>query len=162
MGESFCYHLALTRQSRRLPVVAQLIAKNYSFLILSMSTLPSATVSWWAGFLSTGPLGTTGSLVSRTSPRSRFSWISVFYRQTLVCMLDVSVVTVIPNFLTRQLRSIWLITAPILLLPRQVASLLTVSWNLIGKSWSTWLGLTLRKSRCLSLFGSTQCHTPPK
>ena len=49
---------------------------------------------------------------------------------------------VIPNFLVQQLRSIWLITTPILLLLRRVASLPTVLLNPIGKSWSTWLGLT--------------------
>ena len=42
------------------------------------------------------------------------------------------------------------------------ASLPTVLWNSIGKSWSTWLGLTLWKSRCLGLFGSMQCHTQPE
>ncbi len=45
MGENFCYPLALTRQSRRLPVVAQLIVKNHSFSISSMWTLASVTVS---------------------------------------------------------------------------------------------------------------------
>ena len=45
-GESFRYRLALTRQSRRLPVVGQLIVRNLSSSISFMSTLHSATVSW--------------------------------------------------------------------------------------------------------------------
>ena len=52
MGESFRYRLALTQQPQRtLPVVAQLIARNHSFLISYMLTLHLATVSWWASFV---------------------------------------------------------------------------------------------------------------
>ncbi len=66
----------------------------------------------------------------------------VFSGRTLALMLAVSAVTVTPNSLARRLKSIWSTMAPILLLPQRVASHPSASSNPIGRSWSTWLGLT--------------------